>query len=210
MRRLLIFLGSFFFLTVAASSTADAQIYIGGHGGANFLQDSDIDNDSGVDATASFDPGFAVGGILGYRFGVSEGISIDVEGEFSYRLNDIDEISAAGFADNAGGEAQSFAWMANAWFNWEVGDSGFAPYAGGGFGGVHIDINDAEVGSVEVERESDFVIGGQLGGGVAYHLNDHFDISLDYRFLITEKAKIQELDAEYMAHSVMLGFKYLF
>ena len=208
MRRLLVFVCSIVGLTCAASSAANAQFYVGGHGGANFLRDSDISG-SGMDATASFDVGYVVGGVTGYRFGISEALSVDVEGEFAYRNNDIDKISVAGFPDTSG-ESQSFLWMANSWLNWEIADSGFVPYVGGGFGGVHIDISKADVGNVEVDHESDFVIGGQVGGGLAYHLDEHVDISVDYRFLITDDANMNGLDVEYGAHSLMLGLKYLF
>ena len=210
MQRLLIVFLSSLGLLVAASSAANAQVYAGLHGGANFLQDSDIDSNGGTDAEASLDPGLAVGGLLGYRFGIDDDLSVDVEGEFTYRLNDIDTVSAAGFPDNHGGEAQSFAWMANAWLNWEIGDSGFAPYLGGGFGGIHIDIKDAEIAGIRLDNESDFTIAGQLGGGLGYQVGEHFVVSLDYRFLISDETNLQELDVEYQAHSVMLGFKYLF
>ncbi|MEO3431082.1 outer membrane beta-barrel protein [Pelagibius sp. CAU 1746] len=209
MQRLLIVLCTFLGLLAAATSAADAQFYAGIHGGANFMPDSDIEG-SGIDGQASLDPGFAVGGLLGYRIGLGDNLSIDVEGEFAYRLNDADEFSAAGFSANAGGEVQSFAWMANAWVNWEIGDSGFAPYIGGGGGGVHIDIKDAQVGNVSFDNESDFVLGGQLGGGLGYRFGEHLAVSLDYRFLITDDANVQGLDVEYQSHSVMVGIKYLF
>jgi len=209
MQRSLIILCSSLGLLLTAASAADAQVYFGLHGGANLVPDMDIDG-SGIDGEASLDPGFAVGGVLGYRIGVDDNLSVDVEGEFTYRLNDADEFSAAGFSTNPGGEVQSFAWMANAWLNWQIGDSGFVPDAGGGFGGVHIDIKDARIGGVEFGNESDFVLGGQLGGGLAYQLGDHLAISLDYRYLLTEDTKFQELDVEYESHSVMLGIKYLF
>jgi len=194
---------------ITASPAAKAQVYAGIHGGANFLQDSDIEG-SGADATASFDPGFAVGGVLGYRFGVLDNLALDVEGEFTYRLNGIDEISDGGGSASGDGDAQSFAWMANAWLAWQIGDSGFSPYIGGGFGGVHIDIKDTEVAGIALGNESDFVVGGQVGSGVEYQFDEHFAVSLDYRFLITEKASFNSLDAEYQSHSVLLGVKYLF
>lgn len=210
MHRLLIVCCLWVGISVAASAAANAQIYIGLHGGANFLQDSDLDGDDGTDAAASFDPGFAIGGVIGYRFGVTDHLAIDVEGEFAYRLNSVDEVSASGFSDNGDGEAQSFSWMANAWLNWQIGDSGFAPYLGGGFGGVHIDLNDAEVAGLELSNESDFVIGGQLGGGLNYQVVEHLVLSLDYRFLITQEPHFEAFSAEYQSHSVMLGLKYLF
>jgi opacity protein-like surface antigen len=208
MKRLLVALCCTVGLVLVASPAARAQFYIGAHGGANFVPDSDIDG-SGVDAEASADPGFAAGAVAGYRLGLDQNLSLDLEGEFTYRQNDIDQFSAAGFAAEAGGEIRSFAWMANAWLNWQIGDSGFAPYVGGGFGGVHIDINDGEVAGIALDEESDFVIGGQLGGGLGYQLDEHLVLSVDYRFLITDDADFQGLDVSYQSHSVLLGVAYL-
>lgn len=197
-------------LLLGTGPAAEAQVYFGIQGGGNFVQDSDVDNSGGSDATVSLDPGLAVGAVAGYRFGLDDALSLDVEGEFSYRYNDIDEVSASGFAVNGDGKVQSFVWMANAWLNWRLGDSGFVPYAGGGFGGVHIDIKDAQVAGIPLGNESDFVIGGQLGGGLAYHFDEHLALSLDYRFLFTEDGKFETLEAEYQNHSVMLGLTYFF
>ncbi|WP_193370284.1 outer membrane protein [Pelagibius marinus] len=205
MTAILTFLG----LLLAVSSAANAQIYAGLHGGGNFLQDSDVDG-SGINGKGETDAGFVAGGVLGYRFGVTDNLSVDVEGEFSYRYNDVDQFSASGFSANSGGYVQSFIWMANGWLNWQIGDSGFMPYAGGGFGGVHIDIKDAAIAGVRFGNDSDFVIGGQLGGGLGYQIDEHFAVSLDYRFLITDDANFQGLDVEYQSHSVMAGIKYLF
>jgi len=209
MKRLLVALLAVVGLTLAASPAARAQFYVGVHGGANFVPDSDIDG-SGVDGEASADPGFAAGAVAGYRLGLDEALSLDLEGEFTYRQNDIDEFSASGFSAEGGGEVRSFAWMANAWLNWAIGDSGFVPYLGGGFGGVHIDINDGEVAGIALDEESDFVIGGQLGAGVGWQLGEHMVLSLDYRFLMTDDASFNGLDVSYQSHSVLLGARYLF
>jgi len=209
MQRFLIAVCAVVGLLVFANSAANAQFYISVHGGANFMPDSDVDG-SGVSGEGSLDPGFAVGGILGYRIGVQESLAIDVEGEFAYRRNDVDKFSATGFADNTGGYTQSFAWMGNVWLNWLIGDSGFAPYIGGGAGAVHVDINDARIGTVNVRRESDLQFGWQVGGGLGYQLDEHFVLSLDYRFLVTDDINIQGFEVEYQSHSAMLGIKYLF
>ncbi len=209
MQRFLTAILTFLGLLLAVSSAANAQIYAGLHGGGNFLQDSDVDG-SGINGKGETDAGFVAGGVLGYRFGVTDNLSVDVEGEFSYRYNDVDQFSASGFSANSGGYVQSFIWMANGWLNWQIGDSGFMPYAGGGFGGVHIDIKDAAIAGVRFGNDSDFVIGGQLGGGLGYQIDEHFAVSLDYRFLITDDANFQGLDVEYQSHSVMAGIKYLF
>ncbi|GAB4373133.1 MAG: hypothetical protein Kow00114_34940 [Kiloniellaceae bacterium] len=209
MQRLLILSCFCFLLLDIASPAAKAQFYIGVQGGANFAADSDVDG-NGIDGEGSFDAGYAVGGALGYRFDLADSLALDAEGSFTYRNNDVDAFSAAGFADVSGGDSQSFAWMANLWLNWRLGNSGFAPYIGGGFGGVHLDIDDAQAGSVALDHESAFMLGGQLGAGLGYQLGEHVVLSLDYRFLITEDADMNGLDIGYQTHAAMVEVKYLF
>src|SRR3546814_1952849 len=113
---------------------ARAQLYLGGHGGLSLQSDSDLSVDGGPDAEASFSEGYSIGGALGYRFGLQERLTLDVEGEVTYRENDFDEIDLLGRSLDAGGDVSSLAFMGNIWVNLEFGDSGFAPSLGGGIG----------------------------------------------------------------------------
>ncbi len=192
------------------AGSAHAQFYLGVHGGANFVQDSDLEDPLVADAEARFDTGFALGGVGGYRFGVNDSLSVDVEGEVTYRDNALDEFDIAGADFDASGDVYSLALMANAWVNWEIGDSGFAPYLGGGLGAVIVDIDDPEIAGIALEDGDDTVFGGQVGAGLGYSVTEHVVVSLDYRFLITEDPDFDGTDAEYQNHTVLLGVRYLF
>src|SRR3546814_7937652 len=96
---------------------------------------------------------------------------LDVEGEVTYRENDFDEIDLLGSSLDAGGDVSSLAFMGNIWVNLEFGDSGFAPYLGGGIGAMRIETNDVSVIGFDLSDESDTVGAGQLGAGIGYRID---------------------------------------
>lgn len=217
MQRFLVILATLGF--VGFADAANAQFYVGAHAGANFTADSEMDDPAlsglGVDAEATFEPGFAVGGFAGYRFDLQQGVSFDLEGEVAYRQNGLDklELSSGGAsvdADFDDGHVSSLAGFINGWVNWEIASSGFAPYFGGGVGAVRVSISDAEVAGIALSDEDDIVFGGQVGGGLGYAVTENVVVSLDYRFLMTQDPEFDGTEAEYQNHSVMLGIKYLF
>src|SRR3546814_7355884 len=82
--------------------------------------------------------------------------------------------------------------MGNIWVNLEFGDSGFAPYLGGGIGAMRIETNDVSVIGFDLSDESDTVGAGQLGAGIGYRITDNFSVSFDYRFLMSEDPERSE------------------
>ncbi|MOA53060.1 hypothetical protein D3C78_1764590 [compost metagenome] len=78
-------------------------------------------------------------------------------------------------------------------------------------------ITGLEAGGVEFGgTHRDTVTAWQLGAGVAYELNEHWSMSLDYRYFKTGEAnfgKIQglpqaDVETEYNAQSLMVGLRY--
>lgn len=189
---------------------AKAQLYLGGHGGLSLQSDSDLGVDGGPDAEASFSEGYTIGGALGYRFGLQKNLSLDVEGEVTYRENDFDEIDLLGTSLDAGGDVSSLAFMGNIWLNLALGDSGFVPYVGGGIGATRIETNDVSVTGFTLSDESDTVGAGQLGAGIGYRITENVSVSFDYRFLMSEEPEFDDVEAENENHSLRLGLRYLF
>ncbi|CAN0604800.1 unnamed protein product, partial [Ectocarpus sp. 12 AP-2014] len=143
------------------TSAAQAQFYLGAQGGASFQDESDASEDD-VDGEIDYSAGFAVGALGGYRFGLNDSLSLDVEGEVTYRDNDVDDVTVSGVDHEADGDLTSFAFMANGWLNWHVG-SGFSPYIGGGVGVLHVELEDLDVAGISLDDDSDTVVAGQLG-----------------------------------------------
>ncbi len=190
------------------AGSAQAQFYLGAQGGVSIQDEGDAE-EGNVDGEIDFSEGFAIGAVGGYRFGLNDNLSLDVEGEVTYRDNDVDDITVSGVDLDADGDLTSFAFMANGWLNWHVG-SGFSPYVGGGVGVLHVELEDLDVVGLNLDDDSDTVIAGQLGAGVAYAVTENVELSLDYRFLIADDADFNGTETEIENHSVLLGFKYLF
>ncbi|TQV73340.1 outer membrane protein [Denitrobaculum tricleocarpae] len=190
------------------TSAAQAQFYLGAQGGVSIQDDSDADED-GISGELGYSEGFALGALGGYRFGLNDSVSLDIEGEVTYRDNDVDDLTIEGVDFDADGDLTSFAFMANGWLNWHVG-SGFSPYVGGGVGVLHVELEDLDVSGVNIADDSDTVLAGQLGAGVAYAVTENVELSLDYRFLIADDADFEGTETEMQNHSVLIGFKYLF
>lgn len=188
--------------------------YAGLQGGLNIMQDADASDSTGSGEIRT-DEGFAVGGYAGYR--LDNGIRLEAEG--TYRQNDLDELSVdtvfsipvGGVTVPLDGDVSSFAFMANIWFEPQVGEH-WLPYIGGGIGGVYIDA-DASSGGVSLIDDSTTVFGGQVGAGVGYAITSNVVVSLDYRFMVTADPEFDEvgtsdkLDAEYLNHSIMVGVR---
>lgn len=206
--------GLFAALAIASFAVlpAQAQFYVGAHGGVSIQSDSDLEIQgiTGVDIEAEFDVGPSFGAVAGYKFG-----AFRVEGEVTYRDNDIDDITANGISlTGAGvpieGDITSVAIMANAYYDINTG-SIVTPYVGGGIGAV---IVNGELGApslgVPLDDETDTVFGGQVAAGVAVEVMQNLALTLDYRFLITSDPDFDGIEAEFMNHSIRGGLRYTF
>lgn len=195
--------------------------YAGMQGGATILMDADNTGSSGINIESEGDAGFAGGVFAGYKFGNG----LRIEGEGTYRRNDLDTLTIAndgglgvalggsslnGMSASADGDVSSFSFMANVWYEPDV-FRGLLPYIGGGIGVSHVSA-DASVSGVQIVDDSDTVFAGQAGTGVGYAITPDIVLALDYRFLITadptfDDATGAEFDSEYMVHNIMLGIR---
>jgi len=170
---------------------ASAQLYLGGHLGLNITHDTDL---AGLNFT--FDPGLAIGGVVGYR--VTPNVRID--GEVTYRVNDLDEIGGS----PAGDEIRSLAFLVNVYYDFTTG-SPWVPYVGGGLGVANHELDPA---SGPTEEEDLFAF--QLGAGVAYELNPAMALTLDYRFFGTEEPEFAGFEYDYLNSTIQIGLRYSF
>src|SRR3954467_14429937 len=109
-------------------------LYIGAGVGPNWVQGTDLKQSGNVTAAlrqsgfaapggkASFDTGIATFGNLGWGFGNG----LRVEGEFSYRWNDVNRIKGfgalgnSGLTNNLGGEQQTYGLMVNLLYDFDI------------------------------------------------------------------------------------------
>lgn len=157
---------------VFLSPQANAEAwYAGVFGGVNIVHDGN----TGGGGVATYETGLATGGYVGAH--VRE--NVRVEGELSYRTNDIESIGGAPTI----GEVDTMAFMANAFF--EFGRQGsFKPYIGGGLGFVDADFT---IGGTQYDATE---LALQFIGGASMELSQDFLLTLEYRAFMTDGLSI--------------------
>jgi opacity protein-like surface antigen len=199
--------------------TAHAQWYVSGNVGTAALSDAEADvTGSGTNGTTTIesDTGYGLSGALGYSWG-----SFRLEGELSYRENDLDQasnVSGGGLvfpaAGTASGETSAFGFMVNGWYDFQTG-SKWVPYIGGGIGGANINLNVKSVGGTAIGYdESDTVVAFQAGAGVGYRVTPRVTFGLSYRLFGTLDPKfdngVNQVEGEYLSHNFMAGVRVAF
>jgi opacity protein-like surface antigen len=203
-----------------ARSGGYASIFLGG----NMLDDTDVTTDEYFDSVITFndriesEPGVYVGGTAGYDFGL-----IRLEGELSYRWNEMDSIKDRDSGFNYGGidgDIGVFAFMANAFLDIH-NDSPITPYLGGGIGLATIYLSDTYGTDSEGFRttlyseDDESVFAYQAGAGLDIALNRQTSVDIGYRYFETEDASFtsdwrQSKDFKLQSHSVAVGLRFNF
>lgn len=207
----------------AVVSNAQAQWYVSANAGGTILMDSvKTGTLAGFSATGDldFDPGFGVTGAAGYAWG-----GLRLEGEVSYRENDLNDWSVASYTFggvttptastfNLGGTFSALGFMANAWYDFDTG-SKWVPFIGGGAGAAHMNykitsVSIGGVGSVTNYNDSNTVLAYQAGAGIGYKVNANSTVTLSYRLFKTfSNPKFNDagegIEVEYMSHNIMAG-----
>jgi opacity protein-like surface antigen len=194
--------------------------YVKGGIGPSFLQDTDLKSfpGSSVDREVQFD--------IGIRFDIGGGYQVTpwfaAEFETGFINNSIDSIQGA---------AEEDAWVINIPFMlnavFQCPHLGrFVPYIGIGLGfsSSIIDVDEITIGSTTVfgGSESDVVFAAHGFAGFRYHIDDHWSVGAEYKYLATdepswevdsvtfggpsERIKLDTL----RTHSVTVGFRYSF
>lgn len=183
----------------AAQSAQNANSFYGGaFGGFTFQPDLDL-SAGGLTFNLETDPGFNFGAVLGYKMA----FGLRVEGEISYRQNDLDNL--AGFPLN--GDISALTFMGNGWYDFYTGTQ-WIPYVGGGLGFANVRM-DSSAFPID---DSDTVLAWQIGGGVGFEMSPGVVLSADYRFLGTADANLTDdfgnrFDQEYLSHNIMFGIR---
>ncbi len=187
--------------------------YIQLDAGLAIVGDSDV-SFGGVSGEVKFDPGFAVGGAVGYRF--EEWLRVEVN--LSYRQADIDKLTALGYTLRGAGDASAFATLANLYIDFKP-RSPVTPYVGAGIGVANIDVDSNSSANVLIVNDDSTEFAWNVMAGAAWSVTDDVVLSLGYRYLGTTDAKLDftvvgvgtgTMDAEFGVHEVMFGARYNF
>lgn len=202
-----------------ASAQSSSGFYVGLAGGASFLSDSDFDVLGAVNVDNEYDPGYAVAGFAGYDFGSVWTLGgVRLEGEISYRQNDIDVHSVAalgGDQPGSDGEASALAFMANVYNDFLPG-SPFRPYVGAGVGAAVVDFSGYRIAAIpNVLDDDDTTFAWQLMAGVSYDLTEQMSLGGEYRYFaaepeLTSSPATQSVnnDIDYDSHSIFIRLNY--
>ena len=213
------------FLPVAA--TAGDGFYLGLQGGANQVKDQDFKiydadallglgliEDGTKISTIEYDVGYVAGAVLGYGF--RNGLRLEID--YAQRESDADQqndLNRDPSDDNGDVSARSL--MGNIWFDLFRGSS-VRPYIGGGYGIVDLEIDDPTFRESPLVKQDDDVGAWQAGAGVGFDLSPHWTLSVDYRYVDSEKGDFNFLEnnpdtrteADYRAHSALATLRYYF
>ncbi len=180
-------------LIASAPSANAGDLYVSVFGGLNMLADDSGPANS--DATSAWssdaDTGFVLGGTVGTTLDRwAQGLRVEME--VSYRRNDLggSYVTDAPVAPNTGtidGNMSTFAILANAWYEFDIG-SKMRPYVGGGVGwgrmrGDMVAVTSGGTGtttSTSDRTESGFA--WQLGLGGRYEVSPGVDVGIGYRY----------------------------
>ncbi|GAB4576408.1 MAG: hypothetical protein Tsb008_20240 [Rhodothalassiaceae bacterium] len=169
-----------------------SDFYVAAHGGLSLERDQTSRGTGGeFDAIGiDFDPGFEVGGSIGYLLFESETGRIRTELELSYRENSVNRGFTLDGEQDFFGDASSLAGMLVAYYDFLGLSDRFIPFigAGAGIAGVENDVfyrpqvGIPEAPPVEIGGKTDTEFAWQAIIGVAIPITGHFDFTADGRF----------------------------
>ncbi|MEM7044378.1 MAG: outer membrane beta-barrel protein [Pseudomonadota bacterium] len=173
--------------TASAQSVGD--LYWGLFGGAQFYSENEIGNQD-----LEFDPGWAVGGQLGYIFG-----SVRAEAEIEYNESEVDEFGN----ESADSTLSALRGTGSLYFDFiGFSQSNILPYVGAGFGLASLELdgddglNDDELG---------LTAHGEIG--VSFAAATNFDVVFAYRFEWYD-SDLENVEDDITAHQVRAGIRF--
>ncbi|MEE8269569.1 MAG: outer membrane beta-barrel protein [Nitrospinaceae bacterium] len=177
-------------------------IYVGGIAGATLRPNTVLSSSSLGSEKMEFSIGFTLGGFVGYDFGNN----FRLEGEISYREN---EISNVGGADP---QAATSAMMLNGYYELPLMQP-LNLYFGGGIGVATAQLETISLGQMIDANETLFAY--QLEAGIGWNNNPKVNFSMGYRFFDAADPEFvlpagQRVRMDLENHELILKMRYLF
>lgn len=204
MKKILLGLICCFFLALPALSFGATGMYGSVNVGFAMAADSDISITGLPTVEIEYDPGFTIGGAVGY---MNE--KYRLEGELAYQANDVDKI--AGVPTSALGisaEANILTFLFNGYYDFDTGTA-FTPFITAGIGFANVSYE--ETGGAD---DDDTVFAYQIGAGIAYAMTDSMNLDLRYRYLGASDAEFSDpsgnAEVEVSSHNFTIGLRFAF
>ncbi len=200
---------------------------------------------------AAFDVDFEDGWVFGAALG--HGLANDVRGELevAYRKfdnDDVRQVSATGYYRIASyfhdqitpiytksgplsgtfdvdmdGDLSAWSFMANLWYDVDLGNTKLTPFIGGGVGAAHValDVDGRASGSFLTNYsrtfygtvstrldDSSWAFAYQFGAGLAYEIFHGGALSVQYRYFGTSETDIDGFDQRVNGHNFLVGLSF--
>jgi OmpA-OmpF porin, OOP family len=205
-------------LTLSSAPAQAQAFYLGAEGGWTVLNNQTSTSAGFPTVNSTFDSGFAAGARAGYEMGPWR-----FEEEYTYRRNDLDRVTAAGFSP-AGIKhgRQSHAIMTNVLYDINLPALGLGPtlpvtpHIGAGVGAVNIQDRAFAPGLGRFFDDDDWQFGYQAIAGLRYNITPNVAFDLDYRYLATTQATFRvpgngtKYKSGYDTHNLMASLVYRF
>lgn len=158
--------------------------YLGLGGGLNLETDNDF-RGAGTDSKASYEPGYAAIGSIGYAFG--NGLRLELEP--GYRRNNVDTIN--GLAGT--GHTEIASGMVNAIYDFDIRTPvvPLVPHLGAGIGYAHAWNRSVPHNGLQVDG-SDDALAYQAIAGVEYAISPGLKLGFDYRWFVANDVNFRE------------------
>lgn len=211
---ILIFIALVFITTPAQAADGDGKgMYASGNIGITLLSNSDFRFLGAEVLESSHDPGFNIGGALGYDYG-----NIRAEVEVAYREARYEHFSIGAVLPGCpctgddDDDVSAISFMANGYYDFDIEDSSLVPYLGGGLGGARIVLDD-DAGI----DDQDVVFAYQVMAGIGYEISSSTTLTVGYRYFRTTTPKYEItaapglfLEAPFESHEVIVGARFIF
>ncbi|OQX17098.1 MAG: hypothetical protein BWK76_10630 [Desulfobulbaceae bacterium A2] len=190
--------------SLTGSGTCVAQVYLSGNMGMVAGSDSEI-NDPNLapmgltHAEVSSENGYGVSLAFGSDFA-----PVRIEGEISYRKNDLDTFS--GRTSNTSvtfpvdGHIEALSLLGNCILDIHASRA-FVPFLGFGLGAARLDVQRGDVSA------DDIVPAYQMMLGAALKISESTSLELSYRYFATADPDFNNSEMEYASHNIMAGVR---
>ncbi len=146
--------------------------------------------------TVTFEGGATIGGAVGYRFPHH----FRAEVNLAFHEADVDRIDG----DPGSGDVSITNYMANVFYDFDLGSSPMDLYLGTGLGGSSVDLNASS--SMHNVDSIDGDVAFNLMVGASYRVHENIDLSLGYRYLFV----FGGFGTDFELHEVVIGVRYNF
>jgi len=192
-----------FILALTTNAYAEGGLYAGVLFGANHRPDTFLTSPGLGSEKMEFEPGYTLGGFMGYDFGNH----FRMEGELSYRENNIR--TGGGTSPQAGTSAMMF----NIFYDSIPYKESYGIYLGGGLGVVTAQLQTISLGQDMNENQNVFAY--QLEAGVGWNITPNATFTLGYRFLDPSDPEFElstgpRIRIELIHHEAILKLRYRF